>query len=128
MEWIMKGHNLNTKDGNGQTADAQPDPLPAVALLDHPSLLRKRDYELAEIETIWGNGLVVAQVYVIDHVDDPWGLRLLVVDEKRAHALVYVDDDWQHCVRVGDLIAFRVWHQPFGQMALIADYRRTAVA
>jgi len=113
---------------NGPTPAAQPDPLPAVALLGHPSLLRTRGCDLAEIETTWSNGLFVAQVYVIEHVDDPWGLRLLVVDEKRAHAPVYVADDWQHAVQVGDVIAFRVLQQPFGQLALIADLRRMAVA
>jgi len=113
---------------NGPTPAAQPDPLPAVALLGHLSLLRTRGCDLAEIETTWSNGLFVAQVYALDHVDDPWGVLLLVVDEKRAHALVHVDDGWQHTVRVGDVIAFRVLQQPFGQLARIVDYRRTAVA
>lgn len=120
---------MNTNDGSGPTPLAQPDPVPAVALLRCPELLRRRDHALTDAPNLWSNGLLVGQVYTARYVDDPvWCRELLVVDEGRGCAVLYVDDEWEHRVQVGDLIAFRVWQQPGGQFARIVDYRRLAVA
>lgn len=111
-------------DGSSVRDRGQPLCLPSPALRRHPELARERCNPLSGVDPeyqLWDNGPLVAQVYAVDYLDEPWAVQLSLVDEDGVHAVVYAADGGvfpygdvaahqrRHEVRPGDVVTFRLW-------------------